>query len=144
MRSPEVHVFLTVDGVHHTVAGQLIPLDTRTSVPSQEGRQTGWYSAIRFISASHPDRALWRMPFSGVLPGSSLFLLPESCSLPAASAAQVPWVAAGLTMAPVDQEQPLFSTALAQFLGRKGAFGQPSLSGGSNNPETPGPLTWPR
>jgi len=28
MRSPGDHVFATGDGVHHTVAGQLIPLDT--------------------------------------------------------------------------------------------------------------------
>ncbi|MCA4135299.1 hypothetical protein [Arthrobacter sp. M4] len=54
---PEVQVFATVDDVHHPLAGELIPLDTRTSVLSEEGPQMGREAVIRFISASHPDQS---------------------------------------------------------------------------------------
>ncbi|MCA4131830.1 hypothetical protein [Arthrobacter sp. M4] len=55
-RFPDVQVLAAVDDVHHPVDGELIPLETRTSVPSQEGPTMGREAAIRFISASHADQ----------------------------------------------------------------------------------------
>lgn len=147
IQASEVHVCGVADGVHRPVAGQLIPLDTLTSVPPCEGppRARG---AIRFMSGSCGDQRRYRRRRT-LLPGLVLeswhFLLRAYRWLPSAPAGLVPLVWCWINHCAVGSSLPLVFHRSSEILGQEKA----SIRGlriGLGKARLGGPfpeLTWP-